>query len=153
MHNTALLIEPAEDIADPLMLELFEAWQGWAQDEVVPRRARFDPLDFPRHLAHLTIFDVLEGDMRRFRVRLCGTEVAESMGVDTTGMNLDKMPNTAAIEERFNTLCESKQPYFIAGQPVTWISKRQYVRYDCLALPFSQDGETVSQILFVMKFD
>jgi hypothetical protein len=153
MHGNALLSDPADEVRDPLMRELYEAWLTWSREDLVPKRIAFDPLDFPHHLAFITLFDVEDGHKRQFRVRVCGTEIAEAMGIDTTGRYLAAMPNTSAIEERFNVLCDGKQPYFIANQPVAWVSRRAHVHYDCLALPLSTDGNDVSQILFFMKFD
>jgi len=65
---------------------LFTYWKQSRGDKIVPLASDFDPTKIAHLLKDIVIFDVL-GD-RDIRYRLAGTEVAERLGRDPTGVNL-----------------------------------------------------------------
>ena len=69
---------------DPRQEELYCAWRGEAElCGGVPCRATFDPIDFPRCLPTLVLYEFTEDDA--VRLRLVGTEIAQVWGTDYTG--------------------------------------------------------------------
>lgn len=138
------------DETHPHFVEILSAWQGWRSDNRIPSRSDFDPINHPRLLPDIALFDV-EDAPRRYRVRLVGTRIVKAMGRDTTGQYINDFPNTDAIIQRFDTLVESRRPYFTDFQPVTWISDNAR-HYSTLGLPLSHDGTHVNMIMFLMRF-
>ncbi|HEX4506609.1 MAG TPA: PAS domain-containing protein [Alphaproteobacteria bacterium] len=67
--------------------ELYSYWRGCHADGQLPSRADIDPpIDIPKLLPNLIIFDRIDG---HFRVRLAGSEVVRRGGRDATGRTLD----------------------------------------------------------------
>lgn len=131
-------------------LRLFDAWSNWKTDGLLPSRADFDPLDHPKMLKDITLFDV-QRDPMRFRIRLVGTAIVEAMGRDTTGSFVDELENAEQIAQRCEVLVASKRPYFTMHQPVGWIPDSS-LTYTTLGLPLAGNGTDVDMILFLMKF-
>jgi hypothetical protein len=117
---------------------------------VPPRREDFDPVDFPRALGNITIFDV-EPDPWRFRIRIVGTRIVEETGRDTTGVYLDQLENVETIAVRARWAAENRRPYLMPKAPVAWTSKR-FKHYSALALPLVDDSGWTCMILYYMSF-
>ena len=67
--------------------QLYSYWRGRHVDGVAPSRADIDPpLDIPKLLPNIIIFDRIDG---HFRIRLVGSEVVRRAGRDATGLTLD----------------------------------------------------------------
>ena len=116
----------------------------------LPGRGQFDPLEMPELLPNLTLFDV-ERRPLRFRIRLVGTAIVAAMGKDTTGLYLDQLDRIEAVERRACELVESKSPYFLSDQPLSW-THRDYKTYSVLGLPLASDGKSVDMLLYSMLF-
>ncbi len=139
------------DIVGASLRTLYGLWLAARRDGALPGRADFDPLEMPPAvLPWITIFDV-EPDPLRFLVRIVGTGIVEASGSDTTGLYLDKMPNTGAIEERMRWVVANRKPYFMADLPLAWTHK-VYRRYSALGLPLAADGRDVDMLLYGMSF-
>jgi len=117
---------------------------------VPPRRKDFDPVEIPRALGGITIFDV-ERDPWRFRVRIVGTRIVEETGRDTTGVYLDQLENAESIAERARWAAENRRPYFMPLAPVTWTSLK-FRHYSALALPLVDESDQTCMILYYMSF-
>lgn len=75
---------------DPRQEDLHRAWCKQAVlCGGVPRRATFDPVDFPRCLPTLALYEFTENDS--VRLRLVGTEIVKSWGADNTGRYLHEI--------------------------------------------------------------
>lgn len=130
-----------------------QLWLWWSAAErhaVPPRREDFDPVEFPRTLGNITIFDV-ERDPWRFRVRIVGTRIVEETGRDTTGVYLDEMENIETVALRARWAAENCRPYFVPQAPVGWTSKK-FRHYSTLALPLVDDTGQTCMILYYMCF-
>ncbi len=70
--------------------ELYEAWcREAAQRHGVPPRAAFDPVDFPRVLPTLVLYEFVEDDA--VLLRLVGTDMVSAWGADFTGKYLHEV--------------------------------------------------------------
>ena len=116
----------------------------------LPGRSEFDPLEMPELLPNLTLFDVERAPLR-FRIRLVGTAIVAAMGKDTTGFYLDQLDRIESVERRARELVESKTPYFLSDQPLSW-THRDYRTYSVLGLPLAADGATIDMLLYSMLF-
>jgi hypothetical protein len=138
------------DLPDESARQLWRWWSAADKHAVPPRRQDFDPVDVPRTLGNITIFDV-EPDPWRFRVRIVGTRIVEETGRDTTGVYLDELENAESIILRARWAAENSRPYLMPKAPVAWTSKR-FKYYSALALPLVDDTGRTSMILYYMCF-
>lgn len=138
------------DLPDDCARQLWRWWSVSEKHGVPPRREDFDPIEVPRALSGITIFDV-EREPLRFRVRLVGTRIVEETGRDTTGVYLDQLDRSEPVAERARWATENCRPYFMPAAPVTWTS-RKYKYYSALALPLVDGSGRTCMILYYMSF-
>lgn len=86
------------------------------------RRADFDPVDVPRLLPRLWLFDVLR-DPLDFRYRVVGTNITASMNVDPTGRKLsefyaDKRDVIAPVWARMETTVATRRASWRRGPAI-----------------------------------
>jgi hypothetical protein len=92
----------------------------------------------------------MDGDPRRFFIRVSGSGVTDSTGVEFTGMYVDTVPGTEEAIERFAWCADQVKPYFVEG-PITW-SPKDFMHYRVLGLPFiATDGKT-ERVMLVFDF-
>lgn len=91
--------------------DLYSYWRSRQVDGHAPSRAEIDPpVDIPKLLPNLIIYDRLDGD---FRVRLAGSEVVRRAGRDATGLKLQEMitfHGIATLREFLGRVFESEAP-------------------------------------------
>jgi hypothetical protein len=148
----AVIPERPEDLPFRPMARLFAAWRDWPKRNGLPARDCFDPTDHPTLLPHISLFDVEPGPPRRFRLRVVGTEVVRALNRDATGRYMDDLPGTEFLIAHLDWLCDNRRPYFRGDRPVTWVTERDHVFFDCLGLPFAEDGGAVNKILYMLLF-
>jgi hypothetical protein len=140
---------PAKAI-DPRFREFFDYWISKAPPHGLPGRQHIDPLEFPKLLPGIALFDVLrEGDAFRFRWRLIGTALVDAIGADYTGRFVDEVVLLSvkyeAVYNVFVELVRTKQPNYWE-MPLTRVG-RDFISLQRLALPLATDGETVDMII------
>ncbi len=148
MTSIADLPLPA-DAKDPRFSAFFVYWQSKAPPGRLPGRQHIDPLEIPRLLRHIALYDVVrqDGDFR-FRFRLVGTGLAEALGADNTGRFIDEiMPAEAypALHATYSQLARQGTPqYWQRNLP---FANRDFLAVQRLALPLAADGNTVDMIM------
>jgi hypothetical protein len=141
-------IELPRAATDPRLRDFFAYWRAKAPPGRLPGRQHLDPLDIPRLLRHIAMFDVVcSAGATRFRFRLMGTGVVQLMGNDYTGRWVDE---TMAPDVYFNL--EAAFTQVCAAQPHYWerllpFPNREYVGHRRLALPLASDGVAVDMII------
>lgn len=130
--------------------DLYTLWLGKRMPERLPGRADFDPVEMPRLLPHIALVDV-ERDPWRFRARVFGTAIVEAIGFDPTNRYLEEVAGTERIQRRAEVMAGSRQPYFVAQEPLRW-SAHDFKYYSTLGLPLSSDGTIVDKLLYSMVF-
>lgn len=149
--SAALVTLPAE-ATDPRFAEFFAYWQRRAPPGRLPGRQHIDPVDIPGLLAGIVLFDVV-GDAAarpaalRFRFRLVGTLMCETLGVDPTGRFLDEVvlsDKKDAVQAAFVSIVRDRAAHY--WENPLWSADRTYVRVQRLALPLASDGETVDMV-------
>lgn len=95
--------------------ELYSYWRGRHADGRPPTRADIDPpIDIPKLLPNLIIFDRADG---HFRVRLAGSEVVRRGGRDATGRTLD---GDMVSYDGIVTLTQFLARAFATGEPLIY---------------------------------
>ncbi len=143
----------ADQLDDEKLHELYLHWRQLCGDRRAPPYSAFDPVDQPRLLANLLVTDVIvEGETRRYRYRLCGTEVETNFGCAMGGKCVDELmtgPYCDYITNLYDRTVDHITPVF---------SQSSYGDFDRglhtkrLMLPMSGDGETVDVVLSIQTF-
>lgn len=123
------------------------------------RRADFDPIDVPRLLPNLWLFDVLR-DPLDFRYRVVGTNIVASMNFDPTGKTLsdvypDARSSIGPVWERLEAIVSSGRATWRRGPA---IATRHDTRdtIENLMLPFVDlrgKAEMVFGLSVIFRYD
>lgn len=131
---------------------LFAWWLQARGDKNFPSRADFKPTDFVEHLTTMQLHDVGEGDPTPYPVRLIGSKIVDVLGYDPTNLPLQEIAGGDVLKQRFDWLCETKQPYICKRLPIFWANK-DYRQYSTLVLPLGPDGTTVDKLIANLHFE
>lgn len=142
-------IEPHHDE----LKQLYAYWLAEKGARPAPARADIDPLEIAPLLPYVTLIDV-ERTPLRFRYRLVGTEIVNSVGEDFTGRYLDtlaRLPHRDTLAAELARVVDSTEPALSLWNYVR--GDGRHVRYERLVLPLMGDGVTVDMLLSGMVFD
>lgn len=128
--------------------DLHAYWLSKKGSAIAPPRTAIDPAEILPLLPNVALIDVI-GHPPRFRFRLFGTALAAAYGQDVTGQFLDQIDLddlAAEIVEQMETVVRD-QCVIITRDRYTKRLDGRHVQYVRIALPLSNDGETVNMIL------
>lgn len=147
-HEDKLIAE----LRSPMLQEALAYWRSKCGDRAMPARADIDPLDIPRLLPNIILFDVLPPD-RRLKVRLVGTFVVDMFGGDYTGQYLDEIDFG---EVRDKVLRDYSNALALARPLISDHTFRKLggVLFDIerLIVPLSEDGKRVTMLVAFLDF-
>lgn len=132
----------------PILVRLFEYWDGKRAGRLMPSRADIDPTELRALVLNVMLYDVVEPG-RLYRIRLVGQAIVDFVGANNTGkMAGDGMPPGAArsMVEILNSVVTRRAPRFRVGSAY-WHRAKAHRRFEACFLPLSSDGETVDKIL------
>lgn len=129
----------------------FDYWCENRAGRKLPPAAAIDPLSMPRVCLPFIVVLEVEKPPLRFRCRLTGTEVVDSLGADLTGLYIDELPGIADQLARMEWCVRENQPYLV--EDAVTFAPHNYRRYRTMALPFGNGGQGVERIVFVFDFD
>jgi len=144
----SLTVDP-DNLASPLR-EIRDYWAAKSGGRAMPRRADIDPLELPpQHMPYLSIIEVLP-DTDDFRFRLLGTGITERLGRDSTGRTVREV-YAATDRETRDWMLETYQAVVTRKRPVLKrgtlrMVQKDFVDFEALHLPLSEDGEHVSML-------
>lgn len=129
---------------------LLEFWKKLAGTRPMPARLDLDPLGLKPWIGNLLLVEVAGQD--RFRYRVYGTKLADALGHDFNGQDVDALPQPHRAEamEDYWAVVDSRAPCFVERERLLHNSYALTARLGPigkLSLPFSADGKDVSQIL------
>lgn len=138
-------------ITHPELRRLYTFWRERCDGDRLPARADFDPVSMRGLLGNITLIDV-RSSPPGFVFRLCGSSVAERLGIDPTGSDLSALPDATyrtQIENVFATMVETRAPSISRNR--RRIAARSY-DFEVLRLPLAQDGQDVSTLLICTMY-
>ena len=86
--------QPSEELKVPIAdgpTALYKLWLSKIGNSGLPKKSDFKPTEMVRHISHVYLIDIID-EARDFQVRLFGTEVADMLGKDYTGVLLSETP-------------------------------------------------------------
>jgi len=153
-QRPSLTIDP-DNLASPFR-EFREYWTSKCAGRAMPRRADVDPLELPRpYMPYLSIIEVLP-DTDDFRFRVIGTGITERLGRDSTGRTVREVYAAADRESRewmleaYQAVVTHKRPVLKRG--TLRMVQKDFVDFEALHLPLSEDGERVSMLFGYTHF-
>lgn len=144
--DPSVLVDAPESVR-----RLYDYWAASRKGRRMPRRADFDPVDVPKHLPGLILIDV-EGvrpdGVGVYRYRVVGEWEVRSRGHNPTGRLVEDGYYATSLEialAAYDHVREACTPLY---EPMEFVNERgvRVSEYSIL-LPYSEDGEAVSQIL------
>ena len=131
--------------------EIFQYWDTRRGERAMPQRRDFDPIDLPKHLPGIILIDVEgidEDGIGIYRYRVVGTAEVSNRGYDPTGKLVTEGyfgPSLPEVVDDYETVRQTRSFLY---EPIEFIADDYKVIDELsIVLPFSEDGETVSQIL------
>ena len=136
-----IVAEPAARV----LRELLEAWRSWPKEGRLPRRAAFDPVDFPRLLPWMLLYE-FDRHPNRYRdydmlFRYVGTALGDTLrSGGLTGTYLSALPDP--FPERWfpsnDRLRETATPLVVRGKP--YLVDKTYLQFEMLYLPLARNA-------------
>jgi hypothetical protein len=137
----------------PRVHRFHDYWKARRSAEhAVPLRAAVDPTELRELLPNIVVIEVKQAPLR-FRYRLVGTRVVEFNKLDFTGLYLGAIgwEEEQQIVDTCVDVVSSKQPLYGF---YSWTLKNGAVgKCEFGIFPFSQDGETVTQIFGIEDYE
>lgn len=139
------------DVCPPRVAEIFHYWDGLRDGRGMPRRADFRPEAVVRHLPGILLLDVEGTDANGvgiYRYRVVGTEEVRLRGHDPTGKLVQEGFFWSSLEEAlqcYETIRKSGSYLYELAEFVS--PEGRWRAEHAIILPFSEDGENVTQIL------
>lgn len=134
------------DLVHPVLRQLHAYWDEKRAGRIGPTRAEIDPVDFRSAIGWTALVDVVDGGAS-FNVRLWGGNMSAISPNDYTGRTSADFVDreiAPAIVDNFRWVVENRRPLSMPRDRTT--ATRHY-RYESMALPLSEDGEKVTQLL------
>lgn len=140
-----------EQVDDQRLVAVYRYWDGLRGCRFAPAYAEVDPVDIPKLLRYLLVTDVeTTPEGRRYRYRLCGTEVEQHFGIAMRGRYVDVL-----MQGGYRTYIESLYDRLVAQRcPVYSVSSYEdrQLQTKRLMLPLSSDGRAVDMVLAAQVF-
>jgi len=130
-------------------MELLDYWSSKCQNERIAGRTDIDPLDIPRLLPNILLWDV-DGD--DYVCRLAGSEVDLSMGVGMKGSRLSSIRCSliADAQAEFHAVRDRGYASFVE-RTMGWLGK-PYLFYRHLLLPLADEDGRIRHIVSLLTF-
>lgn len=152
--SPAILPLPANITVDPDICTMAEYWRSMVRSgETIPHRDDLDPLlDVPHLVPNVFLADALDGG-DDFRIRLCGTRIADMLGCDSTGLKLSELTTGHYLQAITSVY---RQP-LVLGVPV--YSRSEFrppsgepIQVERLTLPLRRSPPEAPMLMVIQKF-
>jgi hypothetical protein len=145
-----------QNLENPALAFLKSYWDAKRGPRVMPSRADIKPADMKEHLGWIILLDALP-EFADFRYRTVGTRVTQYFLADSTGKTLSEafatygeaaVNGVIAIHRKAARDKIAMRAYGGAG----WLG-HEFLDFDAIYLPLSDDGVTANMILSAFTFD
>lgn len=136
----------ATGLIHPVLRQLYAYWDDKRAGRIGPTRAEIDPVDFRYAIGWTALVDVVD-DGASFDIRIWGGNMSAISPNDYTGRSSTDFADRQIgpeIVANFRWVVEKRRPLSVLRDRTT--ATRHY-RYESMALPLSEDGKTVTQLL------
>lgn len=155
-----LPVIPAINARDPRTAELLAYWSSKRGMRLMPSRQDIDPIEIPKLLPFVSLFDITPGAPleQRYRVRLFGTKLVDLHERDWTGRSFFEVTareTALRIVQSIEFVVNHRHPWFVSGRfelRPEYVGKHAGVPYESLLLPLSRDQENVDMVLACVFF-
>lgn len=135
-----------QQIDDPRLRQVYRYWDDLRGSRFAPSYAEVDPVAIPKLLSCLLITEVETTPQgRRYRYRLCGTEVEQNFGSPMRGRYIDSLmqgPYLTYIQSLYDRLVAQRSAiYTVSSYHQKALDTKR------LMLPLSSDGVSVDTVL------
>jgi hypothetical protein len=140
----------SEELPRGMLREVYDCWDCLKKGETLP--SRDDLISRPvisKHLPNLVLATIFHNPLD-FKAQMVGSQTIAALGFNLTGSFASRLKLADEVFQRGRTLADKKEPYFSSAE-LKWAMNKD-IHYDTLALPLSEDGETVKLVLLVMRF-
>lgn len=142
------------DVGHAVLAAVLDYWHSRRGDLAMPPRAELDPLHLPpRVWPYLVLMAVERDEGWRFRYRLIGTHVVDSLGRDSTGRYIHDVQSSDLYEDFVAGLkwtAENGKPLRSIGS-ASFVEK-EWLSFEAVNLPLSDDGISVDKILMPVVY-
>jgi len=130
--------------------QMLRYWLSKVSQTDIPRRADIDPLDIPRLLPNILLWDV--ADYGDYECRLAGSEVDLSMGVSLKGGRLGDIqcPLIDEARQEFDAVRDDGMVSF-AERTMAWVGK-PFLYYRHLLMPLADDAGEIDTLVSLLTF-
>lgn len=137
-------------IEDDSLRQLYLYWDGKRAGRRFPARRDIDPLDLSFILGWLVLVDVFHEPLR-FRFRLHGTMIVDTVRCDMTGKYLEEYP-----ESDYRPFLEAVWTDTVKRRTATHGFYEQTIdnrvrRFESLRLPLSSDGTNIDMLIVAAR--
>ena len=154
MHTVDL--DPDLNLQARFLREILRCWESLARSGELPARDAFDPLMLPPgYWPRLALVDITaSGDAAlRYRWRLIGTHITETLGRDATGQYWEDIyapEQLAAMVKSIAWVLANRRPIRVTG--TAFFANKEYVAFESLEMPFASDGRTIDKIMMATTY-
>jgi hypothetical protein len=143
-------------LAHPTLAFLRDYWEQKRGSRAMPARADIDPAEMRHHLGWMILADVLPG-LADFRYRLIGTRVTQYFQRNITGKTISEAyaENGPAAQKMalavYRKVARDRVVLRTFGD-IGWLG-HDFLEFDQLFVPLSDDGSAVNMVLSAFTFD
>lgn len=142
-------LDPDLRCESPVIKAALAAWMEAKGERAMPSRQDIDPVRLPSMLLpHILLIDVEHEPRLRFRWRLIGTHITNTLGRDSTGKYWDELYDDkvlAAITTGPNWVLQQRRPVRSTGKAP--VSNKEFLHWEGVEMPLSSDGKTIDVIM------
>jgi hypothetical protein len=132
--------------------DIVEFWHQLKNGAQLPRRADIRPEALAPWLGSIVLVEV-DPTVRRYRLRLIGTRIAEVVGRDSTGRWFDELydgQDLEALNAIYSACVERREPQFVRSN--IRVSGKEFICFDAVHLPFADADDDVCMIVVFIVF-
>ena len=140
-------------LSAPRLKEALAYWQSKRAGRAMPARRDLDPVDVPKLLPYVMLYDVLPAPLD-FRFRLIGTEARSLLSQDYTGKLFSELPGKgrgSIVWDNCEQVVLTRAPF---SRSPPYVGPERHLRHcENLLMPLSDNGSDVTMIVQVISFE